>query len=494
MKAWISGLVVFGFAGFVPVVLPADWNVTEESQQCIDCHISVSPGIVEDWRASRHSRITPAEARKKPELERRVSSAEIPEGLAQHAVGCYECHGQNAKSHPDTFDHFGLQIHPVVSPADCRTCHETEVSQYAATKKAEAVPNLRDNPVYHLLVETTTSVKEVRDGKLAHLPASANAKEETCYACHGTEVKVNGLKTNTTALGEIEVPNLSGWPNQGVGRINPDGTKGACTACHPRHSFSIEIARKPYTCSQCHLEPDLPAWDVYRESKHANILQSKQNEYDWDHVPWRVGTDLRAPTCATCHNSLLVSPDGEIIAERSHNFGARLWVRIFGLIYSHPQPKDGATYKIKNADGLPLPTTFGGALASDYLIDAGEQEKRQQTMKRVCQSCHGTSWADGHFAKLQKTLEETDKMVAAATQLMAQAWERGLADKSNPFNESLEQKWTQQWLFYANSVRYAAAMSGPDYAAFKNGWWFLTKNLQEMQESIGQKQKVEVKP
>jgi len=26
----------------------------------------------------------------------------------------------------------------------------------------------------------------------------------------------------------MEVPHLTGWPNQGVGRVNPDGTRGAC--------------------------------------------------------------------------------------------------------------------------------------------------------------------------------------------------------------------------------------------------------------------------
>jgi hypothetical protein len=34
------------------------------------------------------------------------------------------------------------------------------------------------------------------------------------------------------------------------------------------------------------------------------------------------------------------------------------------------------------------------------------------------------------------------------------------------------------------STRYASAMSGPDYAAFKNGWWELTRNLQRMKEFL----------
>ncbi|HIC98731.1 MAG TPA: CBS domain-containing protein [Pyrodictiaceae archaeon] len=31
---------------------------------------------------------------------------------------------------------------------------------------------------------------------------------------------------------------------KGVGRVDPDGSLGTCTACHPRHQFSVEYARK----------------------------------------------------------------------------------------------------------------------------------------------------------------------------------------------------------------------------------------------------------
>ena len=105
-------------------------------------------------------------------------------------------------------------------------------------------------------------------------------------------------------------------------------------------------------------------------------------------------------------------------------------------------------------------------------------------MSRVCSACHGPTWVKGAFERLHTTIGEADKMVEAATKLMLDAWEAGLADSSNPFDESLEQKWTLQWLFYANSLRYASAMSGPDYAAFKNGWWYLVKNLQEIKDWI----------
>ena len=48
----------------------------------------------------------------------------------------------------------------------------------------------------------------------------------------------------------------------------------------------------------------------------------------------------------------------------------------------------------------------------------------------------------------------------------------------------IEANWVRQWVFYANPIRYSAAMSEPDYATFKNGWWRRTENLIELQETV----------
>ena len=465
--------------------------ISPQTKTCIGCHSNVTPGIVQDWLTSRHARTLPGEALKQSSLEKRISADTLPEGLREYVVGCYECHSRNVDKHKDAFDHMGHRIQVVVSPNDCSTCHPVEAKQFSGSKKSYAYRNLMENPVYLTLVNTSTGLKRFENGKILNEKPSDATLHETCLGCHGTILSVKGKKTVTTKMGNIEVPDIASWPNQGVGRVNPDGSLGACTACHTRHSFSIEVARKPYTCSQCHHEPDVPAWNVYEESKHGNIYSSKGKEWNFNAVPWKVGEDMKAPTCATCHNSLLVSPSGSVLAERTHNFGSRLWVRLFGLIYSHPQPISGDTTVIKNKDGLPLPVTFTGEPAADYLIDAAEQKKRLALMSAVCSGCHGTNWTGGHFAKLENTLKETDAMTLAATQLLVQAWDKGLADKANPFDESIEQMWIRQWLFYSNSIRYASAMTGaPDYTSFKNGWWDLTENLQKLLETIAIKKEI----
>ncbi len=50
----------------------------------------------------------------------------------------------------------------------------------------------------------------------------------------------------------------------------------------------------------------------------------------------------------------------------------------------------------------------------------------------------------------------------------------------NLFDEALEKKWVEQWLFYANATRMASAMAGTDYGVFVNVSWYLSRNIQEM--------------
>ncbi|MCE5194344.1 MAG: hypothetical protein LLF28_02645 [Nitrospiraceae bacterium] len=468
--------------------------LSSQTQACITCHKLYTPGIVEDWLTSKHSKITPGEALKKPALQKRVSADSFAKEYLGVVVGCYECHSQNPDKHKDNFNHMGFIINVIVAPGDCNTCHPVEFKQFTGSKKSNGYKNIWNNPVYHKYINTITGLKKIENGKITVSEPTASTLQETCFGCHGAKIEVRGTKKINTQIGDIEVPDLANWPNQGIGRVNPDGTTGSCTACHPRHSFSIEIARKPYTCSQCHLEPDVPAYNVYKESKHGNIYSSKYQEWNFNSVPWVVGKDFTAPTCAACHNSLLVSPNGKIIAERSHDFGSRLWVRLFGLIYSAPQPKSGDTTIIKNKDGLPLPTTFLNEPASEYLLDKKEQAEKFKIMHSVCNSCHNKEWIDGHFAKLDNTIKETNEMTLAATKLMIEAWEEGIEDKTNPFDETIEQLWVKQWFFYSNAIRYASAMTGaPDYTAFKLGWWELTNNLRMMRDMIDFKKQLKKK-
>jgi hypothetical protein len=458
--------------------------VSDLTQDCLACHSTLHPGIVADWRRSRHASITPKEALQKPEQQRRISVQSVPDKLSGVVVGCAECHMLNSEAHKDTFIHNDQHVHVIVSPKDCATCHGVETDQYGRNIMAHAHGNLANNKMFQSLTAEINGVQTFKDMKTTVKPADPKSDAESCWHCHGTALEVTGTHKKDTDYGEMQFPVLSGWPNQGVGRLNPDGSMGACTPCHSRHQFSIEAARKPFTCSQCHKGPDVPAYDAYGVSKHGNLFNTFRNDWNFTDVPWTIGKDFTAPTCATCHASMIVDENGEVVAERTHQMNDRLPWRIFGLPYAHPHPISPDTAIIRNEQGQPLPTTLAGKPAATFLIDADEQAKRRTKLQKVCLACHSTDWVKGHWDRFEATIGYTNDMTLTGTRILMKGWDAGVVDKTNLFDEALERMWVEEWMFYSNSTRFASAMMGADYGVFANGRWFLSKNLKAMTDHL----------
>ncbi|MEE4266322.1 MAG: multiheme c-type cytochrome [Desulfobacteraceae bacterium] len=486
-------LVIFLFQVAHPVA--AEVPISEATSECIDCHASIHPGIVKDWQNSRHAKVTPKDAMAVEGIARKVSSNKVPENVKGTAVGCAECHMQRPQAHADTFEHNGYEIHVVVSPNDCANCHSEETKQYSQNLMAHAYDNLAENTLYQKLQRSIIGTKKRSHGRITAGPADEATRAETCYYCHGTRLKVVGKETrDTEAAGELEFPVIEGWPNQGVGRINLDGSLGSCSACHTRHAFSIEMARKPYTCKECHVGPDVPAFKVYAASKHGNIFSAMHKSWDFTAVPWTIGKDFTAPTCATCHVSLLVNGDEEVVSKRSHRMNDRLPWRIFGLVYAHPHPQSPDTTIIRNKEGQPLPTSLDGTFAAKFLIDPKEQDTRRRSMQAACLNCHDTSWVKGHWQRFENTIRTTNGDIRIATGIMEDIWQAGYADlKTNPFDEAIEKKWTDSWQFYANTIRFASAMGGGgDYGVYADGRYQLARALQEMNDWLNLEQKLDL--
>uniref|UniRef100_A0A7C4EL54 Hydroxylamine oxidase n=1 Tax=Thermodesulfovibrio aggregans TaxID=86166 RepID=A0A7C4EL54_9BACT len=443
----IKGFIVLFLIVFLffSVYSFAEDRVSKETQICLGCHKVVTPGIVSDWKNSKHS--------------------------IKNFAGCAECHVTNV-SRIDSFDHNGFKIHTVVTPSDCAGCHPEESDQYTKNMMSYAYGNLVNNPIYKDLMNTINGIY------------SALTEEDSCLSCHGTKIEVKELKERETMMGAMKFPVIKGWPNTGVGRLNPDGSKGSCSACHTRHSFSVEIARKPETCSTCHKGPDVPAYKVYTVSKHGKIYSSKKEKWNFETTPWKAGIDFSSPTCAVCHVSQ-ININGQVIVKRTHQMNDRLAHRLFGVPYATAHPKSPDTTIAKNKAGLPLFSELSGQPVTEYLIDENEQKKRISKMKLVCSVCHVSSFIDGHFSRLDESIKTTNDMTLQATGLLLDAWKRGLANKKDSlFNETIESLWTEQWLFYANSVRFASAMGGADYGVFDNGRWNLSRNIQKMSDWI----------
>lgn len=418
---------------------------TEKKGQnsCMECHELVTPGIVSDFKTSKH--------------------------YLKASLSCTDCH--TGREGPDTFTHHGSRVNLVVTPNDCARCHEREAREYQSNLMAYAHDNLMLNPLYLDFAKSVNS-----------LAPTSLTMEDSCLSCHGTKLKVMGIEKRETPLGEMEFVRLDGWPNTGVGRINPDGSYGSCSACHSRHSFSVSVARRPEACSRCHKGPDVPAYKIYSVSKHGIIYEAKGKGWDFESRPWILGKHYSAPTCATCHISE-VRIEGQIVAERTHAVSPRLAERLFGIPYSTHHPKSPRTHEVRNSLGLPLLSELTGEPVKEYLIDESEYESRRALMKSICLSCHASSFVERHFLRLDESIRVTNELTRRATELLLSAYGSGIAKRDDGlFNEVLERMWVETWLFYSNSIRLSSAMGGADYGVFDGGRWNLSSTLEKMKD------------
>jgi hypothetical protein len=88
-------------------------------------------------------------------------------------------------------------------------------------------------------------------------------------------------------------------------------------------------------------------------------------------------------------------------------------------------------------------------------------------MKVVCTQCHGKTWVDDHYVKLDKVVEEYNSVYfSPANKMLGELYEKGLLDKSRFFDERLEFEYYELWHHEGRRARMGAAMMAPDYS-----WW-----------------------
>lgn len=343
--------------------------------KCMTCHKEKSLGLYNQWYASEH---------------------------AKHNVTCLDCH-KAAQGEADAYMHEGALIATLVTPIDCGKCHKLEAEQVGASYHAHA-----------------GEILESADAYLAHVAGGAPVAIAGCESCHGTKVKIDPASPN-------KLSRLS-WPNSGIGRLNPDGSKGSCTACHTRHAFSVKQARQPEACGKCHLGPDHPQKEIYEESKHGNAYYTHIDEMNLDAKRWVVGQDyFEAPTCATCHMS--ATPNQKV----THDVGTRIsWT-----------------------------------LRPPVSVTKDNWETKRQNMKDVCINCHSQSFVDGHYAQYDGVVNlYNEKFAKPGAALAKLAHEKKLGEGTASFSNKWEWTWWEIWHHEGRRARHGAAMMGPDYT-----WW-----------------------
>lgn len=351
--------------------------VSGTTQGCLGCHTKNNPALVASWHTSSH---------------------------AEHGVGCYECH-KATPDDPDVLHHYNdSMISVIVSPKDCGNCHPTETAQFVDSIHAKAGKMLGS-----------------LDNYLGEVVEGVSASISGCQQCHGSEINVEEGKLSAET-----------WPNFGIGRINPDGTTGACSACHARHDFTRIQARTPEACSKCHRGPDHPQKEVYEESDHYITYISHQHKMNLNAPVWIVGIDYTAaPTCATCHVAATLNQP------RTHNIGLRLsWNN-----------------------------------RTEISFKTAHWNRKRIAMQDVCYSCHNPNYVSNFYKQYDAGIElYNEKFARPAKDIMDKLQERNVIDPT-PFNEEIEWTYYSLWHHEGRKARNGLAMMGPNYVqweGFKN--------------------------
>lgn len=389
---------------------PDQWG-HEAGEKCVSCHTKSSAGLTRQWEDSAH---------------------------AKAGVNCMDCHQAEA-AEIDAITHEGFVIATVVSPKDCGRCHTVEYKQQNGSVHAEAVS---------LIADRLSAMTENVSG-----PAMEAAG---CAQCHGSTVKVRGD-------GSLD-PNT--WPNSGIGRINPDGSKGSCSSCHGRHRFSKAQAREPSACIRCHSGPDSPDAEVFAASKHGMLYDAQRGEMNLDSDTWAAGKDYTAaPTCVTCHMGAAgkLPPTHDVGMRNAWSLNTPVSQRQHLVVL-----KDGSKLELPGDRRPPRRGTEvqkpDGSQGVVKLV--ATPKRRRQAMSTVCLECHSKVFTTGFMRQFDNVVElYNDKFGIPAQAIMTELYRRKLLTPT-PFDEPVEFTYWELWHDEGARARHGAAMASPNHA-----WW-----------------------
>ncbi|MDJ0805983.1 MAG: multiheme c-type cytochrome [Gammaproteobacteria bacterium] len=389
---------------------PSNWGL-KEGEACISCHKKASAGLTHAWKNSAHG---------------------------EAGVNCLDCHLAEQDDN-DAIEHEGSIIATIVSPKDCGRCHTKEYQETEASVHSKAIAVIKD----HLPGQSDD-------------PSGKEMQSAGCASCHGSVVEVRGDGTLSPET----------WPNTGIGRVNPDGSRGSCSACHTRHSFSKAQARDPSACTWCHTGPDSPDDKVYWSSKHGAMFNANRDKMNLSSDTWVLGKDYSAaPTCVTCHMG--ASPG----IKPSHDVGMR---NAWGLNGPVSEKQHLVIFEDNDRRNLPASQTAPrrGTEISKVTGEMGKvkavatPKRRRQIMSKVCLECHNKNFVNDFMKQFDNLVElYNEKYGKPAQAIMQTLYAEDLLTPA-PFDEPLESIYWRLWHDEATKARHGAAMMSPNLT-----WW-----------------------
>jgi hydroxylamine dehydrogenase len=347
------------------------------------------------------------------ECHRQETSAVVHQfELSQHAakgITCLDCH-HPVNGQPG-MDHRGFVISKHLTAANCAECHKTQYDQYLRSRHAApawaAVSGPSDfSPEQIAAAEKfhPGAVKRAANALAQHEGPAAITKG--CVKCHE------------------------------VGRPNPDGSIGSCTSCHARHSSSVELARTPETCGQCHMGPDHSQVEIYHESKHGVLFNAQHSHFNLGADPKKLTTaDMPVPTCSTCHMSGL---EGMNI---THDTTERLSMYLF----------------------------------ADITDKRPNYAQGQVNMKEICLKCHTQPAIETFYHEAEHVVDSTNAIITEAGTIMKSLQADGLLTPK-PFDEPIEYEYFDMWHYYGRTAKHGAFMGGADFVQW-HGFYELVHKL-----------------
>lgn len=353
--------------------------LVEASGKCAGCHRRETPAIVDQFERSQH---------------------------ALKGITCLDCH--RAADGQPSMEHRGFTIAKALTAKNCAQCHAGEYQQFARSRHA-APSWAAINGAKDFSAEQIANGEQWHKGWVARPPNPIPSLEgqaatlSGCNSCHA------------------------------IGKPNADGSIGSCTNCHARHSASVELARLPSTCGQCHMGPDHSQLEIYNESKHGALFAAQRGQMNLRADPKHLTTaDMSVPTCATCHMSGLEG------LGTTHDTTERLSWYLFAAV-STKRP----TY-----------------------------ERGQAAMKEVCTKCHARRQIDAFFVQAEAVLQETNDKVQGITAVMDRLREEGLVPE-RPFSTPLQFDEFDAWHFYGRTAKHGAFMGGADFVQWHGNYELL---------------------
>jgi len=359
-------------------------DLVRATGQCASCHRDETAAVVEQYDRSAHNRA---------------------------GINCLQCHGP--ADGQEGVEHRGFEITPAVTSANCAQCHAEQYDQFLRSRHAA--------PAYAAVTGPDPFTPEQVAFAERYHPGAVNRPANELALLEGESAIRSGCATC-----------------HAVGRPNADGSIGTCTQCHARHQASVELAREPRTCGQCHMGPDHSQLEIYEESKHGVIFHAMRDELNLAAPPDELTTaDMSVPTCATCHMSGLEG------AGVTHDVTERLSWWLFAPVSER------------------RPTYLQG----------------QDAMKSLCNTCHAASRTDAFYAAAEEVVADTNDKVAAAGALMDSLRAEGHLTPA-PYDESADLVYFDLWHYYGRTAKHGAFMGGADFVQWHGNYELLAKTVE----------------